>query len=236
MTNRSRLSRKLESKTKQSIILSFLGIIIVLGLIAKFGIPVLANVSFFLFEKKDTQDQSVKKSVFVSPPELDALPNATNSAKLVVSGTGQEKQEIALYINGEFEDKTEVKDDKKFIFDNILLKEGENLIQTKAKEENQESDFSNSYTIILTKKAPTLTIDSPSDKQSFGKDDKQAMVKGKTDAGNKVTVNDLWAIVDNDGAYEYSLPLHGGENKIKVIATDPANNTTEKEITVVYNP
>lgn len=236
MTNRSRLSRKLESKTKQSIILSFLGIIIVLGLIAKFGIPVLANVSFFLFEKKDTQDQSAKKTIFVSPPELDALPNATNSAKLVVSGTGQEKQEIALYINGEFEDKTEVEDDKKFIFDNILLKEGENLIQTKAKEENQESDFSNSYTIILTKKAPTLTIDSPSDKQSFGKDDKQVMIKGKTDAGNKVTINDLWAIVDNNGAYEYGLPLHGGENKIKVIATDQANNTTEKEITVVYNP
>lgn len=242
MTNRSRLSRKLESKTKQSIILSFLGIIIVLGLIAKFGIPVLANVSFFLFEKKDTQDQTAKKAIFVSPPELDALPNATNSATIAISGTGQENQEIALYLNGELEEKTDLEDTKKFSFTNIALKEGENLIQTKSIQKDpsgssdQESDFSNSYTIILTKKAPTLTIDSPSDKQSFGKDDKQAMVKGKTDAGNKVTINDLWAIVDNNGAYEYNLPLRSGENKIKIVATDPANNTTEKEITVVYNP
>lgn len=252
MTNRSRLSRKLESKTKQSIVLSFLGIIIVLGLITKFGIPILANVSFYFFEKKETQDQTAKKKqVFVSPPELDALPIATNSATITVSGTGQENQEIALYLNGELEEKTDVEDTKKFSFTNISLKEGENLIQTKSIQKDpsaslgssngdsgqvQESDFSNSYTIILTKKAPTLTIDSPNDKQSFGKDDKQAMVKGKTDAGNKVTVNDLWAIVDNDGAYEYNLPLHGGENKIKVITTDPANNTTEKEITVVYNP
>ncbi len=233
---RSRLSRKLESKTKQSIFFTLLGTIIVLGLIAKFGIPVIAEVSFFLFENKNTQDQTAKKKqIFVSPPELDALPNATNSATITVSGAAQENQEITLYLNGKLEEKTFVEDSKRFTFTNILLKDGENLIQVKATQDKEESDFSNSYTIVLTKKAPTLTIESPNDKQSFGKDDKQIMVKGKTDAGNKITVNDLWAIVDNDGVYEYNLPLHAGENKIKVVATDQAENKTEKEITVTYN-
>lgn len=247
MSNRSRLSRKLESKTKQSIFFTLLGTIIVLGLIAKFGIPVLANVSFFLFEKKDTQDQTSKnKSVFVSPPELDALPSATNSATITISGTAQENQEVALYLNGELEEKTDAKDSKRFTFTNIKLKEGENLIQTKAiqkdavsdkdkSQKEQTSDYSKSYIIILTKKEPTLTIDSPSDKQTFGKDDKFANVTGSTDIENKVTVNDFWAIVDNDGKYSYSLPLKGGENKITVKTTDDANNETKKEITVTYN-
>ncbi len=237
MSDRSRLSRRLESRTKQSIFLSLLGIVIILVLIVKFGIPALANVSFFLFHQNNSPDTTTqqKGTVFVAPPELDALPTATNSAITTISGTAQEKQQVNLYINGDLIDTTDVQDDKTYLFKDVTLKDGDNLVQTKAVEKDHESDFSNSYTISFTKKSPSLTIDSPSDKQSFGKDDKFATVKGKTDAGNKVTVNDFWAIVNNDGTYSYNLPLHGGDNKITVKVTDDANNTTQKDITVTFN-
>lgn len=236
MSDRSRLSRRLESKTKHSIFLSLFGIVVIIVLIVKFGIPALANASFFLFHQSDTQDTAQKKgTVFVAPPELDALPTATNSAAMNISGTAQEKQRVNLYINGELIDRMDVQGDKTFLFKDVTLKDGDNFIQTKAVENKHESDFSNSYTISFSKKAPSLSIDSPSDKQTFGKDDKFAAVKGKTDAGNKVTVNDFWAIVNNDGTYSYNLPLHGGDNKITVKATDDANNTTQKDITVTYN-
>lgn len=248
MNDRSRLSRRIENKTKKSIFLRLAGIVIILILVIKFGIPALADASFFLFHANDKPEQGQKKKAFISPPELDALPTATNSATITISGTTQGKQQINLYINGELADKTDAEDGKTFLFKNVTLKEGDNFIQTKAIEKDlsttsgqanatqeNESDFSNSYTISFTKKTPTVSIDSPTDKQSFGKDDKFALVKGKTDIGNKVTVNDFWAIVNNDGSYSYNLPLHGGDNKITVKATDDANNETKKEITVTFN-
>lgn len=231
---RSRLSRRLESKTKQSIFLSLLGIVITLGLLAKFGIPLLANVSFLLFSAKDTQEV-IKKDVFIPSPVLDALPNATNSATIKISGSALEKQTISLYINGEVNDKTDADTDGSFTFDDVELQDGENLIQTKAKnadKSDEESDFSSSYTVIFKMNAPSLAIDSPNPNQSFSKDDKFAIVKGKTDPGVKVTINDFWAIVDSEGTFSYNLPLKSGENKIKVVVIDEAENKTEKEITV----
>ncbi|MBI2430724.1 MAG: hypothetical protein HYV39_01770 [Candidatus Levybacteria bacterium] len=231
---RSRLSRRLERQTKKSIILSVLGIVLTLVLLAKFGIPFLANVSYLLLGGKDTPEIKIK-NMFVSPPVFDALPSATNSANLKVSGNASEKQIITLYINGEVVDKTDTNDRGLFEFDDIKLSEGENLIQAKAKnndKDKQESDFSSSYTVIFKKNAPSLSIDSPSPNQSFSKDDKFATVRGKTDPGVRITVNDFWAIVDSEGSFSYNLPLKGGENKIKVVAIDEAENKTEKEVTV----
>ncbi|QQG40491.1 MAG: cadherin-like beta sandwich domain-containing protein [Candidatus Levyibacteriota bacterium] len=233
----SRLSRRVERQTKQSILLSIIGIVAVLGFLAKFGIPLLANVSYFLLGAKDTQEVAKPKNVYVAPPVLDALPSATNSATIAISGSALENQTIQLFLNGEKEDEKKVDKKNTFSFADIQLKQGENFIQAKAiqndpSSKQQESDFSNSYTIIFKKDAPALNLESPNDKQSFGKDDKTVTVKGKTDTGTQITVNDLWAIVDNEGKFSYDLPLQNGENKIKVIATDEAGNKTEKEITV----
>lgn len=239
---RSRLSRREENNTKKSIAMSLLGIIVILFLVVKFGIPLLGNLGSFLSShgKNATVDTPIKKDVFVAPPVLDALPIATNSATITISGTAQAKQKVALYINGSLEDTVDVTDDKKFEFNNQFLTTGDNLIQVRALEKDEkgkeyESNFSDSFTISLTKSAPTLSIDQPTDNQTFSKDSSPTTVKGKTDPGVKVTVNDLWAIVDNNGNYSYELMLKGGENKILVKATDNANNTTEKEITVTYN-
>ncbi len=239
---RSRLSRREENNSKKSIAMSLLGIIAILFLVVKFGIPLLGNLGSFLSAhgKNANVETVVKKDVFVAKPELDALPTATNSATITISGTAQAKQTIKLYVNGSLEDTTDVTNDKKFEFLDQLLTTGDNLIQVKAIEKDEtghehESNFSDSFTISLTKNAPSLTIDQPTDHQTFSKDSSPTTVKGKTGPGVKVTVNDLWAIVDNNGNYSYDLPLKGGDNKITVKATDNANNSAEKDITVTYN-
>jgi bacillopeptidase F len=100
----------------------------------------------------------------------------------------------------------------------------------------KESEFSNVLTVAFKSAPPSLNLDSPSDGQSFSKDQNTATVKGVTDPDVKVTVNGFWAITDSQGNFSYDLPLQNGDNKITVIATDMAGNKNEKDIKVTYSP
>lgn len=238
MSSRSRLSRNLERQSKKNLIFSIIGILIVLFVLVKFGVPLLVNFSLLLGGSSTKEDTDKKNnSVFVSAPVLDPLPTATNSATTKLSGKSQPKHIILIYINDELVNKTEADDKGEFVIDNIKLIKGSNSIKAKATpDENSESDFSNELTVTVADKAPDLSIDFPQDGYNFGKDDTIANITGKTNPGVRVTINGFWAIVDDSGAYSYSLPLQGGENTIKVLATDQAGNKTEKEIKVTYSP
>ncbi len=234
--NRSRLSRKLEHQTLKSFFFTIIGIIAIVFLLFKFGIPFLAQVSFLISGNK-TETLKRNKIDYVAAPFLYSLPNATNSAQTSISGKASKNQIIHLYVNDELIDKTKTKADNTFEFADITLSEGENSIKTKAvAEDKTESEFSDMLTVTLRHKAPTLTIESPSDGQTYTKDENNAQVKGKTDMGTKVTVNGYWAIVDAEGNFSYTLPLSSGENKIKIIAQDEAGNKTEHERKINYSP
>lgn len=236
---RSRLSRRLESQSKKSFYFSILGILIILFILVRFGIPLLINFSLFISgSKSSSESENSNSASFVAPPVIDPLPyDATSSAQISISGKAFPEQTINLYINDELVDKVSVIDNDSFIFKDIILKPGENSIKTKAlADDKKQSDYSNTITVSLKKEPPALSVDSPSDNQSFPKDENTANVSGKTDPGVKVTVNDFWAIVDSDGKFSYTLKLHDGDNQIKIIATDDAGNKTEKEIKVTYSP
>ena len=101
---------------------------------------------------------------------------------------------------------------------------------------NKGSEFSQDYKISYLKGEPKLEIGFPSDGASFTKADQEINVSGTTDPDNTVKVNDFIAIVDTNGNFSYFLKLKEGENKIKIVATNPAGKTSEKEITVSYSP
>lgn len=236
--NRSRLSRRLEKQSQKSLILSIVGIIFVLFALFKFGVPLLANFGLFIANFKESGTiTSQNKLSFVAAPILNPLPTATNSATLAISGYANAENTIWLYVNGEPVSKNQVEKDGTFSIDSLKLSKGENEIFAKTVDkDNKESEASSNFTVIFKDTPPSLTIDSPSDGQSFAKDDKTAQVRGKTDSGVKITVNDFWAIADGDGNYSYQLPLKDGGNKIKIVAQDEAGNKTEKEIKVTYSP
>lgn len=240
--NKSRLSRRLEKQSKKSFLISIFAIVIILFSLIKFGFPLLVNFTLFLTSSKNTTESSDKNSnVFISAPLLDSIVDATNSAQIKVSGASSSNQIINLYLNNELLDKTNTQKDGTFVFEDIKLSEGENNIKVKAvikdsKGQEKESDFSRVYYVVFKKNPPSLTVDSPSDNQSFSKDDNSINISGKTDAGNKVTINGFWAIVNEDGSFSYNLHLQSGENKIKITAVDQAGNKTEMERKVNYSP
>ncbi len=235
---KSRLSRHTERKSKQNLILSLIGIVAVIFIVLKLGIPLLINFSLFIADRKDgndTQTLNSQDSSFIAPPVLDPLPIATNSAKVALSGTGNPNQTVKIYVNNSLATQVPTKKDGSFSLTTDIRK-GLNTIRAKAVVKDKESEFSEPVTVTYIDSKPTLDLSSPSEGQTFSKDQNKAHVSGKASIGARVTVNGFWAIVDSEGNFSYSLPLNSGENQIKVVATDEAGNTTEKEVKVTYNP
>ncbi|MCL6096817.1 MAG: hypothetical protein M1444_04035 [Patescibacteria group bacterium] len=232
---KSRLALRTQKRTQKTIVLASLGIIIVLILLIKFGINLLVDFSVFIAGNKNQASINRNSSSnFIAVPVLNPLPTATNSAKIVISGKSQKDIKIDLYINSDLKDSAQTDKNGNFSFEETLSS-GDNQIQTKAEKNDKSSDFSNSFTVSFKNSAPSLSVDSPSDGQSFSKDQNNVAVKGKTDPGVNVTVNGFWAIIDENNNFSYTLPLQNGDNQIKVIATDQAGNTTEKDLKVTYS-
>jgi len=211
---------------------------VLIFIILKYGLPFLVQTSLLVAGIKNKPETSSSNSSisFVSPPVLDPLPSATNSAQIQVLGNALNAESVNLYVNGDLVDKQKVKEDNTFRFEDVQIKKGDNSIGVKSKtKEGKESDFAN-LSINYKDSQPTLSIDTPSDNQTFSKDQNSVQVTGKTDIGVKVTVNDYWAIVEENGKFSYTLALKDGENKIKITATDDAGNKTELQRTVKFNP
>lgn len=225
----------METRTKKNLLLSILGIILVILLIFKFGIPLLVNFSLLLTGSQNKEGTKIQNSSFIAPPVLDSFPQATSSANIIISGVASKKQTVNLYINDGLIDTVEAGDDGRFSFKQTI-NPGENTIKSKAVVSEKESEFSNTIITAFKNAPPSLNVSFPSDNQSFSKDQVAIDVKGTTDSDVKITVNGFWAITDSNGNFSYSLPLQNGENKIKIIATDIAGNKAEREIKVIYSP
>ena len=232
---RSRLSRRLKRKTQKNLILNLLGIFFVLFVLFKFGIPLLINVTLFISKAKSTQSTKQDETVFIAPPVLNPILSATNSAQIIISGIAGPNQSIDLYINNDLANQVKTKDDGSF-YSSENLKPGENVIKAKSTVDSSSSEFSENLTIALTIAPPTLSISSPTDGQSFSKDQNTVTVLGYTDPEVRVTVNDFWAITDERNNFSYTFLLKPGENQIKITALDQAGNKTEKDLKVIYAP
>lgn len=231
---RSRLSRKLEQQSKKNLFFSLLGIIALFFILIKFDIPLLVNFSGFISNPKNSLEKKENAEIFIPPPVLDSLPQATGSAKIIISGFALEKQEIELFINNDLIDKTSVGKDGTFSFLEDIST-GENTIKTRAVVKDKKSEFSKPLIITLRNKTPSLDINSPTEGQAFAKEQNLIDVIGNTDPDVKVTVNGFRAIIDSNGRFTYKLTLKSGENNIKIVGEDDAGNKAEKEIKVTLS-
>lgn len=215
-----------------------IGIILIGYVMLQYGVPLLANASFILSgnSKDDVVANKKNETVFVDVPVFDSIVDATNTATISVRGSSKKDTTVNLYVNDELVDKIDTDSDGSFEFKRVTLEEGKNSLKANVTENNKDSEFTEEITVSYLKKAPEITLDSPSDGQEYKGDEKTAQVKGKTDPDVKVTVNDAWAIIDGDGNFSYNLPLHDGENVIKIVGIDPAGNKTEMEQKIKYSP
>lgn len=234
--HRSRLIRREERRSKKSLVFAIAGTIILIFLIFKVGIPALAQFSLFLSNLTQPQEAKSTELNFLQPPVLDPLPTATNSATIRLTGIATTDREIEILINGDFVSKTETTQDGKFEVQSLKLRNGENIITARIKDDDAKSEPSNEVVIIYDDTSPALEILSPTDNASFSKFDSKIEVRGKTEADARATVNDSRVVVDSQGNFSYLLGLQDGQNKITVRAVDNAGNQTEVQRTVTYSP
>ncbi|HSA83449.1 MAG TPA: hypothetical protein VLF20_01000 [Patescibacteria group bacterium] len=230
---RSRLRSHLQEQSMHSMLLAIGGIIAIIILLFLFGPQLLINFSLLVKKSSDANETTKKEVLYIAPPILNPMNEATNSAEIIISGYAQDKQEIRLYINGKQHKKTTVSKDNNFSFSDVKLEKGDNEIKAKViTDDKKESGYSEITTITYIADPPTLDISFPSDGQTISKDNRNITVRGKTNENVKVTINDFWAITKDDGSFSYTLSLADGENTIRIKAKDAAGNETIREIKV----
>ncbi len=212
-------------------ILTFVAVIFV-------GFPILVKIIITVSSfKKDNTINTANETVVFFPPVLDTILEATNSSPITISGYSEKNAKVKIYINGKESNQSVTDAEGKFKILNIRLLEGSNTLVVSTLVDDKESTTSSPLNIIYKKSPPILDISSPNDGDKFSSDDnKERIMLGVTDPGNRVTVNGRQVIVDSTGKFQYLLSLVGGDNVLKVEAIDIAGNKTETELKVTYNP
>lgn len=235
---KTRLQRKKEKESLRQAVKYLLLIFVLLFLLVRFGLPALINMAAFFGEVKST-NEPIQKTDTVPPmvPQLIPPPEATMSGHINISGYGETGSTVELYLRGINVDEVMVDEKGNFEFKSVELREGNNEIYAKSRD-NQEnySESSNTYTVIMDNVAPELTVDSPSNGDRFFDKDSPITVKGISEAEADLRINGRFVMVASDGNFSTSLSLNEGDNQVEVVASDEAGNQTKVSMTVNYTP
>src|SRR3989338_1264200 len=190
--------KKLNKKLVKTVVL------IIVGIIAAFqiGLPLLAKIVVglsFLRKDKGITEKSADSLLF--PPVLNSLPEATNSAMIIVSGFTDKNSPVVLTVNGH-EDKTDSDIDGRFEFRGVALQEGQNEIEAYLIREDKKRSAS-SLSIIYKKEPPEINTTEPENGRKFLGEEKSVAIRGTTEKDARVSVNDRFIIVGREGDFEY---------------------------------
>ncbi len=222
-----------KQRYKKLVWLIILGVVILIFTF-QIGLDGLINAAIFVnnifsSDKKDTKQTS---QAFYGTLDIDEPASATNEAKLVVSGRVTEYDTIEIFLNNVEVESATPKSSGEFSKIIGSLKEGNNTIYIVAKTaDSKQQKKSDIYNVTYANKPPTLEIEVPADNSKVTKSEIE--VKGKTDPGVTVRLNNSPIVVGADGSFRTNYRLKDGENKLEIIAHDIAENETKKTLTVI---
>ncbi|MGB5947477.1 S8 family serine peptidase [Paenisporosarcina sp.] len=155
---------------------------------------------------------------------------ATNDSAITIEGTASPTTTIQLKNNGEEVGSVVVGDEGTFAIPTELT-EGSNEFTAVSILDGRVTGESAPVTVILDTMNPELTIDSPIDGDKTNRE--TVTVQGTVEDENldSVTVNGQDAAVE-ESSYSKRILLDAGENEITVVATDLAENSISKTVTI----
>lgn len=219
--------------TKRVILLAGLLIVIVV-LIFTVGFNILLNFSLFIANLGSggkTQTEVVEDD-FVGNIDIDTIPVATNEAHIIVGGSVLNYPNLEFFVNGQ-KVKSVANASDRFSEEIVALQKGDNEIYILAKSDNKKHEKkSSTFTVTYIADKPKLELKEPGDGTKTNKN--EIKVAGTTAKEVYVKINDAPVVVDAQSAFETSVVLKEGENKITIVAQDAAGNTETKTLTVTY--
>lgn len=234
----SRSAKRIAKKSKRNF---FITIILIIGLMyatLQWILPsVIGGVGLINSKIKPTQKIVPTSFDSLAPPVIDIPFEATNTAKIKITGYAPSNSKVELLIDDSLKDTTETKEDGSFEFTDVSLNLGTNNISGKTVDEKGvESLPSKTLYVYYSNESPNLSISEPEDNKTIQGGDKKITIKGKTDTDIKIYINDTRVITNSDGNFSSEQSLNDGDNNFIIKATDKAGNETNLSRKVTYNP
>ena len=225
-----------EKNTKKRLIFNIVIGIAVLYFLLTWGLPNLIGSLSGLHKPKPSSDQSVINSGILAPPVLNIPFDATNSSTLVITGYAVPNSQVEIFVNDSQRTTVPVEDNGSFQTSPILLDDGTNNIYGKTlNSTKQESLPSKGIELTYSNEKPQLQVNQPADGTQIKGGDKKVTVSGTTDPNDTVTINNVTAIVGQDGSFSGVVPLNDGDNTITIISTNDVGNTSTVTLHVNYS-
>lgn len=176
-----------------------------------------------------------KKDFFYGSLNVDSIPQATNSARIIVAGSVTNYDIVEYYVNGEKVKENSFQASDSFSEEVGNLKPGQNEVYLKAltkDKDKSKTKESPKYTVLYKNDKPKLELGEPSDKTKTRNQD--VKIAGHTDREVYVKVNELPIVVNSDGSFQTIFRLKDGDNTLLITAEDSAGNIESKTIMVTY--
>lgn len=222
---------------RQTLIIIVVTLVILVGFVTV-GIPTLINFAVALGNSKASSKISLQEDTLPPlPPQLSTIPEATKDTALTITGFAEAGSLVYLYQNSNKIAETTADNQGNFTFADVQLENGSNhFVATATDQAKNQSQQSMAQTIVFDNEAPSLTIEAPADgARVFGLLQQLTDVRGATDPGVQVTLNDRQLVVTGDGSFSTKYQLEEGEHTLKFVAKDKAGNETIKEIKVTFS-
>jgi len=219
-----------KKRSRFYLVLSLIFIVVML----KWGIPLLLDLAARGGGKRI--NGAVENDV-VPPqkPIFSALPEATKSAQIAITGFTEAEAEVTLWLNEISKETIEADESGSFNFE-VILSEGNNEIYARARDEAGNESVSNTRTVIFDNEALTITLEKPEPGKTFyGISEQNIEIIGtvnKQDA--RIYINGSYISYDQEGKFNQKLKLNEGENKITVSGRDRAGYEEQLVVSVNY--
>jgi len=236
MTYSRRQTIEEKKNKKKATTLIFLSVAFVI-LMFFYGLPLLVKLANIAYDfKRSSQPIEINDTTPPPPPRINALPVATNKTMLSISGNSEPGAIAVIDHNGKTHEAA-IDSDGKFSM-TIELSDGENFIKALTKDSaGNESYDTKTYSVVFDDEKPELTINSPQNGADYyGSSQKNLTIKGETEEGVKLQINDRLVIVDSTGNFNFPIQLNEGTNSFNIKASDLADNLTEITIEVNFTP
>lgn len=229
MVYNSRLAKIEEKRNLRKATLLIGLVVIVLILLAVYGVPLLVKLLGIVSPKSTVSGTG--DTIAPIPPQIVLPYAATNSGTIALSGLAEPGSTVFLSLNGQTQQIT-TDSDGKFTFPSVSLSTGSNDLTAVAVDSaGNRSQPSPTQSLLLITKAPEIKLDSPQDNSQIN--DKSTTVAGSlTGQIAKLVINGKLVAFSSDNKFSYTLPLQSGANTIVIDVTDQAGNTARKQLSV----
>src|SRR3989344_232879 len=227
-------SRHQNNKQNRSVWFALFILAAVIILIFTVGINLLLNSAHFIARLGQKESEPVNRNDrLIADIDIDSLPVATNSSRIIIGGSVINFELVEFYLNGDLVKETPLLVSDSFSEEIGDLNGGENevFVIGKTKDATDEKK-SKVYTVIYKSDKPKLEILEPEDGSKTNS--QEIKVAGTTDKETYIRINNLPVVVDAQGFFQTLVKLKEGENKIEVSAQDIAENLETKILTVTY--